>query len=524
MANIFNKLVSSFMRGGSTSTTKTTRRPEEQMTSFSDAPEMSVLSNLPEQPPVKPPRKPAALASYIGSAKSGDTLPQTDRRLVNKDITTYRNESDTRRVIRGFAASSPDFASAIFSYLRTGITQGYTALARNTDGTFNREATVLLQQIITRMDVLPNYADGYSGSSSLQSLAEMLGKELLLEGAMAAELVLDKVYTPRKIQPLHVGSIKFKVDKDEVIPYQDINSQKIDLDIPTFFYVALDQDLLTAYASSPLEPAVKPVLFTEDFVQDLWRVVKKAVHPRETVTIDYDRIMKMIPADVQGDDNLTTEWMNTLLTQVEDQISNLGVDEALVLFDFIKIERETSGNTSLSSEWAALQDIGNAKLATGAKTMPAMLGHGVGSSNIASTESMLFIKSATGAIQVKLNEMFSRIFTLSLRLFGLDVYVEFKYNAVDLRPENELESFKAMKQSRILEQLSLGMVSDEEATIQLTGNLPPIGMTPLSGTRFTFGSPEVGNPNSNQGAVEQTTTPSTPAGGARGSNTKNNRR
>ena len=44
-----------------------------------------------------------------------------------------------------------------------------------------------------------------------------------------------------------------------------------------------------------------------------------------------------------------------------------------------------------------------------------------GSSNIASAETMLFMKAATGAVKDKLDEFYSRIFTLALRLMGLDV-------------------------------------------------------------------------------------------------------
>jgi hypothetical protein len=67
---------------------------------------------------------------------------------------------------------------------------------------------------------------------------------------------------------------------------------------------------------------------------------------------------------------------------------------------------------------------------------------------------------------------------------GHDVTVTFKYKKPSLRPEIEEESFWAMKQSRILQQLSLGFISDEEASIRLTGDLPSGDFTPLSGTGF----------------------------------------
>jgi hypothetical protein len=67
---------------------------------------------------------------------------------------------------------------------------------------------------------------------------------------------------------------------------------------------------------------------------------------------------------------------------------------------------------------------------------------------------------------------------------GLDCYVEFRYADLDLRPAGELEAYRAMEQSRVLELLSLGFLTDSEASLALTGNLPPAGFKPLSGTMF----------------------------------------
>ena len=99
---------------------------------------------------------------------------------------------------------------------------------------------------------------------------------------------------------------------------------------------------------------------------------------------------------------------------------------------------------------------------------------------------MLFLKNAN-LIRTKLNTLYSRILTQAVRLQGLDVVVTFTYAHLDLRPQGELEAYKSMEQSRILDQLSLGMITDEEACLVLTGNLPPAGYKPLSGTMFRQG-------------------------------------
>lgn len=475
----------------------------------------------------KPNLKAMTLPSYLTTTQTGSfALPKQDRRLATRETTTYRNGASTAQTLRDFAAASPDMSGAIFAYLRTAITGGYSGVAKNLDGSFNPDATNLLQQLMMRMDVLPNYADGYGGSYSIRSVAESMAKEMLIYGAMACELVLDKTRTPWRIQPIHTPHIEFLPDGNDLIPRQVVAGVTIPLDVPTFFYTALDQDLLTPYSSSPFESAIRPAIFSEDFVQDLWKVVKQAVHPRQHVKINLEKLQAQMPVEAAHDSKIRQEWLDGTLAAITDTINTLGPEEALIYYDFMEVERDNNGNSSLSSEWQTLQNIANSKLSTGAKTLPAILGHGVGSSNVASTESMLFVKSASGAVQVKLNETFSRVLTLAVRLYGLDVVVDFKFDPVDLRPESELESYKSMKQSRILEQLSLGLITDEDASLQLTGKLPLPGATKLSGTGFfnkKGAATNSGDENSsNDGStLNKNLNSDAPSGGGRGSNTKN---
>jgi hypothetical protein len=135
-----------------------------------------------------------------------------------------------------------------------------------------------------------------------------------------------------------------------------------------------------------------------------------------------------------------------------------------------------------------------------------------GTSGAGSAESLLFLKQAE-SLRLSINELYSRALTVAIRLLGHDGYVEFKYAAPNLKPKDELEAFKAMEQSRVLELLSIGYLTDEEACIQLTGHLPPPGAPKLSGTMFKGGgtSEPIANPASNtSNASEKAATPDTP--------------
>lgn len=481
---------------------------------------------LPEIPaPKVRTRDRVSYAGYVQSTRPSDSrLPLVDRNLVNTDFTTYRNAGDTRAVLREFIASSPDLSSAVFAYLRTAITSGYLAVAKNPDGSFNREATNLLLQLITRMDLLADYSQGYNGSASLRSTSEAMGKEIMAYGSCALELVLDKSRLPSKMVAVSTTRIQFKPEGKDLKPVQVVSGSEIDLDVPTFFYVALDQDLLSAYSASPLEPAMKPVLFAEDFMNDLRRIVKRVLHPRLKVVINESKVKENAPDEATSSAESFRDHLNKVKDTITSVINGLAPEDALVFYDSVDVSLENNGNTRLSDEYEVLQSILDSKMATGGKSMPSILGHGTQSANIASTETMLFSKAAAGAVQEKLNEIYSRALTLAIRLYGLDCYVEFKYKPIDLRPEAELEAFRQSKQSRVLEMLSLGLISDDEAALDLTGHLPPDGYKPLSGTMFRSQAAQdvSGDGSSNDGsALNKSLGTNAPTQG-RGENNKRN--
>ena len=458
-------------------------------------------------PPAKTPaarnRKRVSHPSYITTTQTSDAiLPVEDRRVATTDPETYRtNARNTRELIRSLTATNSDLSAAINSYLRTAITDTYTALAKNAaDGTINEEGTKLVNAMLARFNVMHDDQNGFGGVMSMRSLSESLGLELMRYGSCCLELVLDRVRLPARLEPVSTTKVFFRRDGKILKPHQLVGGEEINLDIPTFFYTAVDQDLLAVYSDSPFEAGVQPTLASQSFLSDLRRVVRRALHPRLEVVIDEEKFKKNIPVDILYDDIALKEYMDTMISQIETKVNSLKPEDAVVYFDTLGISYVTAGNNSYPEEVKALNTIIDSKLASGAKTLPSVLGHGsTGSQNIASSETLMHLKSSTGLVQEKLNEIYSRAFTLAVRLFGLDVYVEFKYKEVNLRPELELEAFKAMRQSRVLELLSLGILSDTEATIQLTGGLPAAGAPALQGTNFMMkkGDTENDNPYSN---------------------------
>ena len=466
-------------------------------------------STLAPPPLPKAPNAPQSLPGYRkNTTASKSALRETERSGASLErVAATRNLSKTKQQIRLLSKVSPELASAISSLLRTGIPERYTLIARDLDGQIDPAATSLAQELLRRLTFLGNVDGSYGAQMTIQSLSEQLAYEILVEGACALEVALDKARIPASFNPIAVSTLKAYEDGNTTRFVQLVGGHEIDLDTPTFIYTSLDQDLLEAYSASPLEAALQPVLSDIDFNNDVRKALKRAVLPRLTATIDSEKVKRFVPPEILSDAEKFAAYKQALIEEVESTINSLGPEDALVSYDSITYSY-IDGGKDPGSIITKIQDALNAKLSSGAKTLPVVLGHGA-SSNASSTEAVLYLKQAN-ILRVKLNEIYSRAFTVAIRLMGVDGYAEFKFESLDLRPEKELEAFKAMEQSRILELLSLGLLTDAEACVQLTGNLPPPGMKPLSGTGFKAGSANIQNPTSNTSAVEQSSTPKTP--------------
>ena len=461
----------------------------------------AAAGRLPPAPLPKAPNKQRSVDSFKRQiAKSQSALPREDKNLASTDITTFRNGvSDTRRIIKDLAYANPDLAATVNSYLRVAIPDTFTIVSRDMDGTINVEGTQVAQELIRRLTFLGDVALGYNPYSDLGSISESLAIEGLLYGSMAAELVLDTQRLPTYIQPISTTTLKFKEDsKSGVYPFQDVGGEEINLDIPTFFYLAIDQNLLSVYSNGFLDSAIQAVLADSKFLNDVRNSLQRALQPRLVATVIEDKVKASTPPEILNDPEKLAEFYTGLITGLTDLLQNLEPEDALISLDSVKfgtLENSGQGSKGSAETLSIIQQLLNSKLAAGAKTMPAILGRDA-SGTAATASSLLFLKSAN-ILRTKLNTMYSRILTQGLRLMGYDVYVEFNYAEIDLRPKTELEAYKAMEMSRVTKLLSLGFITDEEACIRLTGNLPPVGHKPLMGTMFDMGGvPIIENPTS----------------------------
>lgn len=460
-------------------------------------------------PPLpKAPNKAVAIPGYrtqITPSKSAVQKSTIQSATLDR-VTDAKTRSSDYQTLKQLSKNSPELSASISLKLRTAITDRYKIFGRNLDGQVDVAVTQMAHELLRRLTFLGNPDGSYGAQQTIQSLSESLGLDLVQTGAACLEVALDKQRIPASMNVVAVNTLVMYEEENSFRLAQKVGGTEISLDLPTIIYTTLDQNPTDAYPTSPLTASIQAILADLDFNNDIRKGLKRAILPRLKATVDSDRLKKLAPPEVLADPDKYAEFQNKVMQDIEDTINGMNPEDALVGLDLIEYSYIDGGHDP-SAIIERVQKVLNAKVVAGSKTMPVTLGF-TSSSNASSAESLLFLKECD-AIRRKLNEIYSRALTVAVRLSGLEGYVEFVYDAPDLRPSQELEAYRAMEQSRILQQLSLGLITDEEASIHLTGHLPPPGAPKLSGTMFMSASSVVdagaaANPASNTSTMNST--------------------
>jgi hypothetical protein len=426
------------------------------------------------------------------STNRGTDIPLPDAApfYFNKDISAVRTMANPYDAMRALVKISGDVSMAVTSYVRLANTE-LTFKVYDSQHQLSDEGMLTLRSWLASLTNLNDYTYGYDDRIPLVGLSETLLNEIMLTGACALELVLDKARLPFRLQPVSPSKLKWRIsDLDtgngithKVIPWQQQQGATVILDVPTFFTARLDHDVTLTYPKPPLEAALNAAVFSAEVMQDIRRAVRRSGHSRLLVTLNSEQLQQAAPLDTRGDASKMQAWMETVRASLETQLAGLNPESGLVVFDSVTAEYLNS-EIGAASDYGPFMDVVDGQTATALRTPPSILGKRMGGSqDVSSSESLLFLKHVEG-IRPPLEAVFSRAMTLAMRLLGFDGYVTAKYTSVELRPSTELEAFKQMKQARVLEMLSLGFLTDQEAAEELGSGTRAIGAPPLSGTQF----------------------------------------
>lgn len=463
---------------------------------------MAFLENLSQifVPSKKKPKKGGVSSSPTFREGSRQTLAAPAYRDHLIDVGNYRLLNDSKQVLTLLFKNDPDISAALYSYLTISDTK-YVAFAKNSQGELDPKGQSLLNQLLFKLTRRTDYSAGFERKTGIHALFEELKYNVLLHGAVCAELVFDKKLSPSEIRVVDPGSIEWEEPQNGVYkPVQTVQGQTepVSLDIPSFFFNYYRRNPSEVYNSSVFVSAINTVVARATVINDLYRIMKVTGYPRITLEVVEDIARKNAPLDVKEDPVALQAWLQTILTSQASSFAETEPDQVYAHFDSLKPGVMNERNPAATLQIQELIETLSAQNQAALKVMPTVVGRGSSGVNTASSEARLFALAAD-SLNKPVSELLQDMLTLALRTMGYDGYVDFWFEKVELRPEMELEPQKTMRQSRLLNELSLGLITDEEYHFKMHRRLPAKGTEKISGTRFQDrGSVEVDSisPNS----------------------------
>lgn len=442
--------------------------------------------------------------TYNPSATTSDLAIPAYRDHLS-DIFSDRSAGDSRALMQQLMRTDPDVSAAFNAYLTMSDTDIWYVV-KDAQGDISRPGHKALEQLLLALTVRFDYTkpSGFSFQKSLRGLCEEMRTMVLMRGGVGSELVLDKTGWPSELRTVDLATILWQEDvPDHFIPFQipKNSSNRISMDIPTFFLSRFRQDPTSIYNYSPFISAINTIASRQQIINDLYRIMQMTGYPRIEVTLMEAVLRKNAPADAQTDATKMNAFLAARSAEIQSLVSSLRSDQAIVHYDSVKMDtmnKPGAMQLNIDSIIGTLNSQNQAAL----KVMGTIIGRGEAGVNTASVESRIFAMNSD-QLNRPVSDILSQALTLALRLQGIDAIVEIGFENAEMRSPLEQQTNMGLKQNRWLQLLSLGIVDDDTFHLEMFNKIRPDSVPLLSGTHFVVGGTQIDTTASGDPAGQQ---------------------
>lgn len=447
--------------------------------------------------------------AYTDSYRPGNsnTLTAPDYMEHIKDLYDNRIGTNSNELLKELFKQDPDCSAAVNAYLTSSDTP-LVYYAVDANGEISTDGTKTLRFLIDKITSRWDYTLNYQMKSSLTSIREELKYMLLLRGAAGAELIFDKTLQPKEIRNVDMLYVKWTESKlGEFKPIQktEESGEEVSLDVPTFFTTFFRRDPTSVYTYSYFVSAINVIAARQQVINDLYRIMNVTGFPRIDITVLEDIIVKNAPAETRANPDLLRQYISSTVQGIANSFNNVKPSQPLAHTDSVEVKMINDKNPGGSLQISEVIETLNGQNQAAMKVVGSVLGRGSSGVNTASVEAMVFAKNAS-ELNKPIDYLLSEIFTLALRMTGFDGKAVMYSKEVELRTATELENQLTMRQARLLEQLSLGIIDDIQYYLEMWGEVPS-NPSALSGTNFQATRINTSDTTSNTDPLGRSLTP-----------------
>lgn len=402
------------------------------------------------------------------------------------DLFSSRQSDDSRSLMKQLFVQDPDVSAAVNAFLTVADTEPVFTVT-DPDGKFDRAGMQEMNKILAALTTRYDYSKGFQLNPTLRAMSEDMRYMLLLRGGIGNELVFDKTQAPVEVRNVDMSTVEwFEKEPNQFVPRQTApaSSVEISLDIPTFFVSFFRRDPTSIYTYSPFVSSINTVAARQQVINDLYRIMQITGYPRIEAMVLEEVLLKNAPADIQSDGKKQRQYIDEQIGRIQTTLASTAADQALVHTDSVEFKVFNDNKPSNSLNITSIIEVLNAMNQAALRSMATILGRGESGVNTASVEARIFSMHAE-ALNQPVADMWSQMLTMALRVVAKsESKVTCKFRSVELRPQTELEPMMALKAARLKDDLSLGIISDDEYHLQMYGRIRPDDAPELSGTGF----------------------------------------
>lgn len=414
------------------------------------------------------------------------TIPTYREHLT--DLFTSRQGNDSRVLLRELFKHDPDVSAAVSAYLTLANTKPMF-FCKTVDGEIDRKGHRLLNQVLLGLTTRIDYSGKFEMTRSLRALCEEMRYMLLLRGAVAAELVMRPDGLAKEIRQVDMATVEWFERAPSVFEPRQRPvgaNDTIDLNFSNFLVSYYRRDPVSVYSWSPFVSVVNTVAARQQVINDLYRIMQRTGFGRMDIEVIEEVIRKNAPANIRNDGAGMREYVRQQITDLTAQISSLRADQAFVHTDTVKAQMLNDAKPAAAMNIDSVMGALNAQNQAALRTMATIIGRGTSGVNTASVEARVFAMNADG-LNEPIADLLSNALTMAVRVNGYQGYVECRFEPVEMRPYLELEAQRTMRQARLLDALSHGVITDDEFHMEMYGRIRPDAAPELAGTGFMNG-------------------------------------
>lgn len=405
------------------------------------------------------------------------------------DLFATRQVNDSRTLLTELFRHNPDVSSAVNAYLTLADTD-YEVWAYDEAGELDIDGIKLAHRVLEAVSSVYDYSLNFQIKRALRDTFADFRYMLLLRGSIGAELVFDKTFVPTEIRQVDMNSITW-VEKQPGIykPEQTVTGEqnRISLDIPTFFTSSYRQNPTQIYSYSPFVAAINSIAARQQVINDLYRIMKVTGFPRIDIQVMEELLKKNAPAAIRDNPKEYDAYVAAQFASIQGLYAGLEAHDAFIHTDSVEAKVINDKNPGSGLQIKEVMETLDAENQAALKVMATVVGKGDGNSQTASTEARLFALSAD-QLNRPIETVMSQLLTLAVRLAGYPGRVVLRFRPSELRPLTELEPQLTMRAQRLKEDLSLGLITDDQYHMEMYGRPRPDSAPELSGTNFATGS------------------------------------